>query len=252
MIRLTFPNNNKTHDRLLNEEESSDLIVSNRRFVRAIRPVCKSIGTFANFAIFGLLVIAISSSLPLFGQVARAAEPTQQTLTTGTKPVLDPTKYFGKARAGYTAAKECPEVCAKLFCYCGCDLTDEHVSLLDCFTSDHGVDCYICQEEALVALKLKKQNKTLAEIQKTIDLAYRKEYPFDDKSPAYKKYDASKLWKDTAGALDKNGNQGSASSAIDKKTATVSDGKKSNGASAEVVNRQRKKGSCCGASSSSK
>ena len=63
-------------------------------------------------------------------------------------PVLDPNKYFGKAKLGYAAAQLCPEICAKLFCYCGCDETDEHDTLLDCFTTDHGVDCHICQEEA--------------------------------------------------------------------------------------------------------
>ena len=158
------------------------------------------------------------------------------------KPVLDPNKYFGKAKAGYAAAKECPEICAKLFCYCGCDLTDEHTSLLDCFTCDHGVDCYICQEEALVALKMKKQGKGLAEIQKTVDLAYRKEYPFDEKSPAYKKYLADKLWKDDGKAT---GSQGGASSATGKNSSTASDAKNSKTGSLQGNAKRSTKGSCC-------
>ena len=183
----------------------------------------------------------------------------------GEKPVLDPEKYFGKAKAGYMAAKACPEICAKLFCYCGCDLTDEHNSLLDCFTSDHGVDCYICQEEALVALKMKEQGKGLAEIQKVVDLAYTKEYPWDENSPAYKKYLAAKLWQGSARAeLDKARSQGSASSAKDKtgpesavgnKNAkqNVSNDKSSAGkfktpptASAAEAAKRATKGSCCG------
>lgn len=94
-------------------------------------------------------------------------------------PVLDPNKYFGKAKIGYMAAQACPEICEKLFCYCGCDVTDEHNSLLDCFTTDHGVDCYICQEEAVIALKMKKEGKSLGEIQKAIDAKYEKMNPFD-------------------------------------------------------------------------
>jgi hypothetical protein len=169
------------------------------------------------------------------------------------KPVLDPNKYFGKAKAGYAAAKECPEICAKLFCYCGCDLTDEHVSLLDCFTTDHGVDCYICQEEALAALKMKQQGKGLAEIQKVIDLAYKKEYPFDDKSPAYKKYQAAKLWKDTGStALDKAGYQGGASSAKGKSGATSSDAKGPKPGSAGRNAKSATKGSCCAGKSKTK
>jgi len=162
------------------------------------------------------------------------------------KPVLDPGKYFGKAKAGYAAAKECPEVCAKLFCYCGCDLTDEHNSLLDCFTTDHGVDCYICQEEALVALKMKKQGKGLAEIQKTVDLAYRKEYPFDEKSPAYKKYLADKLWKDDGKTAGKSASsQGGASSANSKNSNTTSDSKSPKSDSLQGNAKRSTKGSCC-------
>lgn len=110
------------------------------------------------------------------------------------KPVLNPEKYFGKAKLGYMAAQRCPEICAKLFCYCGCDVTDEHGSLLDCFTSDHGVDCYICQEEALVALQMKKEGKSLAEIQKVIDQSYEKQYPFDA-TEILLKYRRERLWQ---------------------------------------------------------
>ena len=110
------------------------------------------------------------------------------------KPVLNPEKYFGKAKLGYLPAQRCPEICAKLFCYCGCDVTDEHGSLLDCFTSDHGVDCYICQEEALVALQMKKEGKSLAEIQKVIDQSYEKQYPFDA-TEILLKYRRERLWQ---------------------------------------------------------
>lgn len=110
------------------------------------------------------------------------------------KTVLDPEKYFGKAKLGYMAARLCPEICEKLFCYCGCDVTDEHSTLLDCFTSDHGVDCYICQEEALIALKMKREGKSLAEIQKAIDLQYEKQNPF---APTDKllRYQKERLWQ---------------------------------------------------------
>ncbi len=113
--------------------------------------------------------------------------------------VLDPDKYFGQAQLGYAAAKKIPDICAKLFCYCGCDLTDEHTSLLDCFTSEHGADCNICQEEAILALKMKNEGKSLAEIQKAIDTRYLKEYEatFATPSEALKKYRAQRLWSGT-------------------------------------------------------
>jgi|GEM_PF-930543 hypothetical protein len=108
--------------------------------------------------------------------------------------VLDPNKYSGQVKAGYAACKEVPEICDRLFCYCGCDLTDCHGSLLDCFTNDHGEDCHICQEEAIIALKLHKKGKTLSDIQKEVDKKFEKEYPFEVESAALQKYKANRLW----------------------------------------------------------
>ncbi len=107
---------------------------------------------------------------------------------TASKEVLAPEKFSGQIAAGYKAAQQTKEICAKLFCYCGCDLTDEHVSLLDCFTGMHGVDCAICQEEAIIALNMKKQGKSLAQIQKTIDEKFSAQYPWDEPSPALERY----------------------------------------------------------------
>jgi hypothetical protein len=52
------------------------------------------------------------------------------------KIVLSPQTFFGNAQAGYDAAQQIPDICSKLFCYCGCEAkeTDDHSSLLDCFT----------------------------------------------------------------------------------------------------------------------
>src|ERR1700679_2837957 len=57
------------------------------------------------------------------------------------KLVLPADQFSGKAAASYEAAKEIPDVCCKLFCYCGCDVSEKHTNLLECFASDHGVDC---------------------------------------------------------------------------------------------------------------
>ncbi len=124
------------------------------------------------------------------------------------KEVLDPGQFPGMASFGYASAKACPEVMEKLFCYCGCDLTDSHTSLLDCFTSMHGIDCHICQEEALLANKMHKDGTSIADIQKEIDEKYSKEYPFEQDTPAYKKYKSTRLWvKDGAGSQVKFGTQ---------------------------------------------
>jgi hypothetical protein len=116
------------------------------------------------------------------------------------KEVLAPDQFFGKAQTGYDAAKQCPEVIAKLFCYCGCDMTDSHTSLLDCFTTDHGADCAICQDEAIMALDLKQQNKSMADIQKAIDKKFEKEYPYNAPTAILSQYRKTRLWQPIGGA----------------------------------------------------
>jgi Protein of unknown function with PCYCGC motif len=134
-----------------------------------------------------------------------AADPTTPVTTSAAAPgnasnpiapVLSPDKYFGPARAGYAAAQKVPDICAKLFCYCGCDLSDNHSSLLDCFTTDHGADCSICQDEAVLALKMKKEGKSLADIQKAVDRRFLKEYQqvFSVPSEALLKYRQQREW----------------------------------------------------------
>lgn len=110
-------------------------------------------------------------------------------------PVLPPEQFFGAAAMGYAAAKVVPHVCAKLFCYCGCDITDQHSCLLDCFTGMHGADCHICQEEALQALKMWRDERPLSDIQKTIDEGWQAKYPFKEESPALKKYRSTRKWQ---------------------------------------------------------
>ncbi|MBY0549166.1 MAG: PCYCGC domain-containing protein [Candidatus Obscuribacterales bacterium] len=125
---------------------------------------------------------------------SEAANATAESREKLAEKVLDPSRFFGQAMIGYAAAKNAPEVMAKLFCYCGCDITDSHISLLDCFTSIHGVDCHICQEEAVLALKMTRDSKTVSDIQKAVDETYSHNYPFETDSPTYKKYKATKLY----------------------------------------------------------
>lgn len=104
------------------------------------------------------------------------------------KNVIAPEKFSGPVAEGYRAAQKVPDLCAKLFCYCGCDKTDEHTSLLDCFTSMHGVDCPICQEEAVIACKMKEQGKSLSQIRTAVDERFSVLYPWDEASPVYENY----------------------------------------------------------------
>jgi hypothetical protein len=107
--------------------------------------------------------------------------------------VLDPKRFVGAAATGYLAAQSCPEIIANLFCYCGCDMTDKHNSLLDCFTTEHGADCPICTDEAILASRLKQAGQSVAEIQQAVDKKFAKEYPFDSPSLQLVRYKAKAL-----------------------------------------------------------
>jgi len=144
---------------------------------------------------FSLATILIATSSMWLISPARSADccpPKTSGQNSGTETknntVLNPSKFFGRAALGYSAAKQAPEVCQKLFCYCGCDMTDSHASLLDCFTCDHGADCQICQEEAIIGLHMKQEGKSLYKIQKAIDEAFSQQYPWDKPSQQLTKY----------------------------------------------------------------
>jgi hypothetical protein len=46
--------------------------------------------------------------------------------------------FQGRVREAYKAAAEVPDVMAGVTCYCGCDKSQGHRNLLDCFVDDHG------------------------------------------------------------------------------------------------------------------
>jgi predicted cobalt transporter CbtA len=63
--------------------------------------------------------------------------------TTMTAPSSLPTplpadRFQGRVREAYKVAAEIPDVIAGVTCYCGCDKSQGHRNLLDCFIDDHG------------------------------------------------------------------------------------------------------------------
>jgi hypothetical protein len=54
-----------------------------------------------------------------------------------TRPTLDPARFVGKAAAAHRVAREMPDVLDQLYCYCSCDKSIGHKSLLSCYTDGH-------------------------------------------------------------------------------------------------------------------
>ena len=95
--------------------------------------------------------------------------PTKESLG----PTLDPEKFTGLPRDAYRAAREIPVTMAQLPCYCHCDREFGHKSLYSCFQDEHASHCDVCVREALLALRLEKEQKlTPAQIRDTIIAQY--------------------------------------------------------------------------------
>jgi hypothetical protein len=75
------------------------------------------------------------------------------------KPTLKPEIFTGAVRAAYAAVREIPQTIAQLPCYCRCDRSVGHKSLHSCFEDEHGANCGICMNSALMAYKLEKEQK---------------------------------------------------------------------------------------------
>jgi len=102
-----------------------------------------------------------AETIPAFFQVP----PSKASLA----PTLEPEKFTGPTREAYRAVRQIPVTIAQLPCYCHCDKGYGHKSLYSCFEDDHAAHCATCVNEALLALKLEKEQKlTPAQIRETI------------------------------------------------------------------------------------
>ena len=88
-------------------------------------------------------------------------------------PTLDPEAFTGITRDAYRAVKQIPTTIAQLPCYCHCDEGMGHKSLYSCFEDDHAAHCAVCVNEALLALRLEREQKlTPAQIRERIVTQY--------------------------------------------------------------------------------
>lgn len=130
-----------------------------------------------SIAIFSVALLAIGAATARNG-IARSAAPQSDMDDDGTMPsyhahapteplpaTLDP-KLFHDAltQSIYAmAAKEKP-VLYQQPCYCHCDRTVGHKSLLDCYVDKHASVCATCKQEAAYAYEQTKKGKSPAQI----------------------------------------------------------------------------------------
>lgn len=73
------------------------------------------------------------------------------------------------AQNAYTLAARVKKVLYQQPCYCHCDRSQGHGSLLDCFTGHHAAVCGTCEREALYAYEQTHKGKTPAQIRDGIE-----------------------------------------------------------------------------------
>ena len=85
-------------------------------------------------------------------------------------PTMAPSIYTDKLIFNaYAVAGRVKKVLYQEPCYCHCDRSSGHGSLLDCFTSRHGAGCDICQKEAFYAYEQTKKGKNPTQIREAIE-----------------------------------------------------------------------------------
>ena len=83
---------------------------------------------------------------------------------------MDPAEFdTAVVKNSYALAARVKKVLYQQPCYCHCDRSVGHGSLLDCFTSKHGSMCNVCMGEALYSYEQTKKGKTPAQIRDGIE-----------------------------------------------------------------------------------
>lgn len=73
-----------------------------------------------------------------------------------------------ETKHAYDFAGRHKSLLAQLPCYCYCDRTMNHKSLLSCFHDDHAAACSICKREAIIAERELGRRKSVEQIRTVI------------------------------------------------------------------------------------
>jgi hypothetical protein len=83
---------------------------------------------------------------------------------------LDPTQFNDVlVQNAYSLAARVKRVLYQQPCYCHCDRSQGHGSLLDCYTGKHAAECGVCLREAFYSYEQSHKGKTAAQIREGIE-----------------------------------------------------------------------------------
>jgi hypothetical protein len=93
-----------------------------------------------------------------------AQPPTGELLSTMEPSLFSDKEIFN----AYVVAGRVKKVLYQQPCYCHCDRSSGHGSLLDCFVSRHGSGCETCMREAFYSYEQTRRGRTPAQIREGI------------------------------------------------------------------------------------
>jgi hypothetical protein len=132
-------------------------------------------GTILATTALGLALLpqVASSSAPTYSQQANAEPipafhdgPPTDALPETLSPSLFPDTV---AQNAYTIAARIKKVLYQQPCYCHCDQSQGHGSLLDCYTGHHAAVCGVCEREDFYSYEQTHKGKTPAQIRDGIE-----------------------------------------------------------------------------------
>ena len=123
--------------------------------------------------IISIAFIALRAGTPFDNTAATdSLDAARKYVRRETKTPLSSALFVGKTASAYRIAQEIPDVLDHLYCYCHCDKSIGHITLLSCFTDTHAANCGVCQDEAIDAAAMLSNGYSVREIRRSIDSKY--------------------------------------------------------------------------------
>lgn len=122
-------------------------------------------------AALGMLITAPHAASQLAQSTEEAVPAFNSQAPNGQLPeTLNPSQFTNiVVQNAYILAARVKKVLYQQPCYCHCDRSQGHTSLLDCFASKHGAGCGVCMREAIYSYEQSHKGKTAAQIRAGIE-----------------------------------------------------------------------------------
>jgi Protein of unknown function with PCYCGC motif len=134
-----------------------------------------------------LLLVGLSVALGVLPQFAASQSPMPGTNPAAGNPTEPVPAFHAQPATGELPATMEPSIFSDILifnayvvagrvrkvlyqepCYCHCDRSNGHGSLLDCFAGSHGAGCDICQKETFYSYEQTRRGKTPTQIREGI------------------------------------------------------------------------------------